>query len=589
MVGTWVPLNNQPPFAANHMLLLTDGTVMVQELASAHWWRLSPDASGSYVDGAWSALAAGPNSPTYYASAIMRDGRVFFAGGEYNGGAQVDLDAAQIYDPVANTWTTIATPGWGWVGDAPACTLADGRIIMGSINDTRTAIYDPATNTWVAGPNKHDKSSEETWTLLPDGTVLSAEVTASPAAEKYDPATNAWIGAGALPAGHGLELQTAASIEIGPAILMPDGRVFAMGASGHNALYTPPASPVLPGTWSAAPDFPADASGNPQRAFDAPAVLLPNGRVLCIAGPAEASGWAGHPANAFEFDGAAFTAAPTPPNAVAKDTWEVRLLLLPTGQVLCSTRDNNIQVYQPDGGPDPAWAPGLVGPPTSLYPGQVFTLRGTLLNGLSQANSYGDDAQMATNYPIVRIRAASGNVYYCRTSGFSTMGAATGAAVLTATVAVPASVPLGAAEMCVIANGIATCAPVAVSSKFFKAEHKEIKEIKEAKFEKLEIKEHKDVKIEKVEKIEIKEKELFLENKPQIDNLKVVGDNFGKISDGFGGWGEQVSMGQRHLGGAHPAPPGIPGPSGKSFITPAERPPVGEAAIAASTPSGEAH
>jgi len=64
----WVPLTTQPTFNANAMILLTDGTVMVQELATANWWKLSPDASGSYVNGSWVQRTAGPNGPTYYAS-----------------------------------------------------------------------------------------------------------------------------------------------------------------------------------------------------------------------------------------------------------------------------------------------------------------------------------------------------------------------------------------------------------------------------------------------------------------------------------------------------------------------------------------
>ena len=66
MSGTWTSLTNQPTFAVNAMLLLTDGTVMCQELASANWWKLSPDSTGSYVNGTWSARASGPNGPTYY-------------------------------------------------------------------------------------------------------------------------------------------------------------------------------------------------------------------------------------------------------------------------------------------------------------------------------------------------------------------------------------------------------------------------------------------------------------------------------------------------------------------------------------------
>src|SRR5215470_13977032 len=118
----WTKLTNQPSFNANHMMLLTDGTVLVQELATANWYKLTPDAFGSYVNGSWSALKTGPNGPTYYASAVLRDGRVFMAGGEDNfGNNGVDINDCEIYDPVANSWKTISGPGWQNIGDAPCC------------------------------------------------------------------------------------------------------------------------------------------------------------------------------------------------------------------------------------------------------------------------------------------------------------------------------------------------------------------------------------------------------------------------------------------------------------------------------------
>src|SRR5262245_52371699 len=113
MAGTWQALANQPTFNASTMLLLTDGTAMSAEEGSAfvgspNWWRLTPDVFGSYVNGTWTQLASGPNSPLYFASAVLRDGRVFVAGGEYNGSnVAVDLMAAEIFDPVLNTWTSI--------------------------------------------------------------------------------------------------------------------------------------------------------------------------------------------------------------------------------------------------------------------------------------------------------------------------------------------------------------------------------------------------------------------------------------------------------------------------------------------------
>ncbi len=472
MAGNWVPLVNQPSFNANAMFLLTDGTVMVQELATANWWRLTPDSSGSYVNGRWSTRTGGPNGPTYYASAVLMDGRLLVAGGEDNfGNNSVDLDAAQIYDPVTDSWTVIGTPGWGWIGDAPGCLLPDGRFLMGSINDTRTAIYDPVASTWTAGPDKHDASSEETWTLMPDNTVVVAEVDAHPAAEKYVISSNTWVSNGSVPAASDLVSQTSASIEIGPAILTYDGLLFATGASGHTAIYKPAATDSAPGSWTGGPDFPADPGGQPWRAFDAPAVLLPNGRVLCIVGPAEMSGWSGNPCHAVEFDGTTITRVPDPPNAASCDTWWCRLLLLPTGEVLCSTRSNNVQVYQLDAAsnnPVAAWRPANISVPSVMNLGYSYTLSGTQLNGLSQACSYGDDAQMATNYPIIQLtNPATGQVYYARSHDFSTMGVATGTTVQSCAIDIPSDLPTGYWNLVVIANGIASEPPVSVNLRIY--------------------------------------------------------------------------------------------------------------------------
>src|SRR5947208_1228345 len=62
--GTWQPLANQPPFAAGTHLLLTDGTVIVQDTGANDWWKLTPDINGSYVNGTWSSIA---NLPAGYA------------------------------------------------------------------------------------------------------------------------------------------------------------------------------------------------------------------------------------------------------------------------------------------------------------------------------------------------------------------------------------------------------------------------------------------------------------------------------------------------------------------------------------------
>ncbi|HKD32315.1 MAG TPA: kelch repeat-containing protein [Gaiellaceae bacterium] len=554
------------------MLLLTDGTVMCQELATANWWKLSPDSSGSYVNGSWSARTSGPNGPTYFASAVLRDGRVFIAGGEDNfGNNGVDIAEAEIYDPVADAWTNIPIPSnpstWTEIGDAPCCLLPDGTVLLGSITDQRTAIYNPVGNGWSAGPDKHDASSEETWTLLPDDTVLVAECQSHPATEKYVAAAGTWVSAGSIPSGHDLvQSSIGSSDEIGPAILMTDGRVFAIGASGHTALYTMPPIANQQGSWAPGPDFPSDAAGNLWQAFDAPAVLLPNGRVLCVAGPVQADGWAGNPCHCLEFDGTSLAQVADPPNGAGVETWELRMLLLPTGEVLVSNRSSDLRVYQPGGSPDPSWAPQITSAPASVRPGDTYVLKGRQLTGLSEANSYGDDATMATNFPLVRIRhLGSGNVHYCRTHDHSTRAVATGNVVQSTKFDVPAGVELGASELCVVANGIASCTPVVVS-------HKRWKELK------WELKEHKEFKENFKAEIDVAYKGVLAD----IPKLKdAEGDPWERYA-GDPGWlaamraiaerADQLTEQVEEL---------------RSFIRPEERPDLGVDVLSARGPEGE--
>jgi hypothetical protein len=392
------------------------------------------------------------HSRLYYASAVLADGRVFVAGGEYSD-AGSDTSTAEIYDPVINTWKTIAPPpGWTNIGDAPCAVLPDGRVLLGSIFTPQTAIYDPSTNSWTAAGNKNDSSSEETWTLLPDETVLTAECSNHPKSEKYVAAADKWVTAGNIP----VDLVQASSIEIGPALLLPSGHVFATGASGHTALYTPPNIASQPGAWAAGPDFPKDNNGKLMEAKDAPGCLMPNGRVLCVAGPAGEGGTYPGPTSFFEFDGASLVPVPNPPNN-GGPPYVGRMMLVPAGQVLFAAGGNQIFVYTPVGAPDPAWAPHITSSPLVVEAGHSYGLQGRQLNGLSQAVSYGDDCSCATNYPLVRIKhLPSGKIYFCRTFNHTTMGVATGTSIQGTTFKVPFGAPIGQSELVIIANGIAS-------------------------------------------------------------------------------------------------------------------------------------
>src|SRR5574337_1625549 len=68
---TFTPLSHQPPVSVTVPILLRDGTVIAQELSTQNWYKLTPDANGSYVEGTWSQIASMPSTygPLYYGSA----------------------------------------------------------------------------------------------------------------------------------------------------------------------------------------------------------------------------------------------------------------------------------------------------------------------------------------------------------------------------------------------------------------------------------------------------------------------------------------------------------------------------------------
>ncbi len=427
-MGTWHGLVNQPTFHTSTMILLTDGRIMVQEEATNHWHALSPDSTGSYLNGTWSQLADMQYFRRYYASGILKDGRVIVCGGEQNNvGAGDDTNNCQIYDPASNTWTTIAPPsGWPNIGDASCCILPDGNFMIGNINTPACAIYNPVTNTWSSTGSKAVRSNEETWILLPDNCIVTPQCFAPYQSEKYIISTGTWKNEGAIP----VSLVNHSMAEIGPGMLLYNGKVIYFGADGSTghgktAIYTPSATPAGTGTWAAGPDIPL-VGGQVMVANDCPATLLPNGNVLFVGANYLPTTW-GSPIYLFEYNPTTntITQATTPSNNGAQQFWS-RLMLLPTGQVMFSPSSNNVQVYDAGGTPNNAWRP-TVSSVAQIGSSGVYTLTGTQLNGLSQANIYGDDCYPATNYPLVTLKSGSGNVHFAKTHTFSTMGVATGA------------------------------------------------------------------------------------------------------------------------------------------------------------------
>ncbi len=447
-------LRNSSQAQVQLAFLATDGTVIGQGYQPNLWYRYTPDATGGYIDGTWTQIAslqAGYN-PSAYSSAVLADGRLAIIGGEYNAGEnnyQLQLtNLGAIYDPVKNKWTPLGHPtGWDYIGDSPNSVLPGGEFLVGNKLTEEAAFLDPSNLKWtkVRTNGKSDFNAEEGYTLLPDGSVLTADVKDAPNSERYFPSKGKWVTAGSTivdlhsPSPYSQCIQYGPLKqdcylppgEIGPSILRPDGTVFYTGSYsqqgvGHTSIYN-----FMTNKWTVGPDFP-----NGDNAGDSFACLLPSGNVLVF----------GDSGYLYEFDGTKFTqtgSASGPP------------LLLPTGQVMMFNYSGGVSLYTPTGQPQASWAPVVTAVSTKIARGRTYKIQGMQFNGLSQAMSFGDEFQNATNYPLVRLtNLKSKHVFYARTHNHSTMGVATGKQLVSTLFDVPPKMDAGPSMLEVVANGI---------------------------------------------------------------------------------------------------------------------------------------
>ena len=499
--GTWQTLANPPSFpdivnpangqdlgpgGAGTPWLMTDGTLIMQNSgyggADGTAFKLTPDINGSYVNGTWSQTATLPYAPIASAAAVIADGRLVVEGGEYTGpGANFTLtNRGAIYDPVADSWTSVPPPSFFKdlypprrkfaphpIGDAASVVLANGTYMVADKMSRQQAYLNTKTLTWqITGKStKSDLNDEEGWTLLPDGQVLTVDCytdyyfgltqtyPANPTnSEIYNPATRTWSTGGST-----INTLTDRSVfETGPSLLRPDGTVFAVGSQGYSSIYN-----TQTATWTAGPRLPVSPQGNQYTVQDGPGALLPDGNVLVAAsgGPIDPNngGYADPPVGFLEFNGTTWTAEPTIPNSAADTSSSINLLVLPSGQILSTDGTADIEIYTPDTMQHSAsWEPVINKAPVKVTPGQTYRLAGIRFNGMSQASSFGDEDQNATNYPLVRItNIATGHVFYNRTHDHSSMAVASPNKVTT-NFDVPAAQETGPSTLVVVANGIAS-------------------------------------------------------------------------------------------------------------------------------------
>jgi len=461
--GTWKPVTNSAPNANGGVsVLLTDGTVMVVTLDSALsadgknygnvWNLLTPDIHGSYTNGTWSQLPAMHRNRLYFSTQVLPSGNLYVAGGEYF----ITGNSAEVFNTLTDTWDTIINTiaNGAIISDANSKLLPDGNVMQAIVvkpgfnTGTQNELYNPQSNTMTYANPILYCSDEASWVTLPDGSILNPD-TYTESCERFIPSEGVWMYEGLIPT----HLFDEHLYEMGAGLLLPNGKVFFLGDSMFTAIYTPSGN-NQPGTWERGPAMP-NINGRQLGCPDAPAAMLPNGKILCLFSP---SATYNDSTYYYEFDYTTnlFTPLISPYGNYLdySSGFSHTLLDLPDGSVLIGNYGyNQYYTYVADG------SPLLEGKPTidNIRSNCThYSITGKLFNGISEGAAYGDDWQMSTNYPIVQL-ARNDSVYYAKTINWNRPGAVmTGTLEDTAHFILPESILSGPYQAKVIVNGIAS-------------------------------------------------------------------------------------------------------------------------------------
>ncbi|HXA45906.1 MAG TPA: hypothetical protein VNZ25_10395, partial [Candidatus Angelobacter sp.] len=440
--SVWTALTHVPPVGVNNCQLLGDGTVLGMN-SGGQCVRLTPDIHGSYVNGTWTQLSSMNFDRLFYASQVLTNGTVFVAGGEYGAGHE----HGEIFDPLRNTWTWIYPDPIPAVGfsDCESKMLPNGNLLVAPVSEFGgMLIYNVASKTWQTAASAQNQD-EACWVKLANDNILTIN-SFSQNSEHYVPSLNQWVSDNNV----SVPLYDSNG-ELGAGFLLPNGKAFYIGATTNTAIYTPGATPNSAGSWIAGPPMVFGTLN--LVADDAPAAMMADGNILC----ALATGNYGSPTYFYEYNYFSnnFIQVSAPGGgSYNSQTFPLSMLDLPDGNVLLVGGQNSqsLYVYTPNGRPLAAGQPAVNR--IAENADGSYQMTGTNLNGISQGAAYGDDEQMDSNYPLIRMtNNVTGNVYYARTFNWNSTSVQTGSRVITTQFILPQNLPGGTYSLVAVANG----------------------------------------------------------------------------------------------------------------------------------------
>ncbi len=366
-----------------------------------------------------------------------------------------------IYDAASNSWSPSGTKVYPDSSDEEGWTrTSEGKIVNYDLfysiatNGAYAEEYNPATGMWSsispsAGTAKGTIPQLSGTNIgyelgaslrLQDGRVL--EVGATQHNATYNPTTNTWAAApdtigtlNGIPSPFGSDDGPAAILPNGHVIFAADAGISGFTSSGNITVGSAkitgvPSTAILQVYW------PVNGKGIPAGSY---IVSVDSDSQVTISNPATATkskdviSWGGtysNPAELFDFDPRTstivqVTSALPDNNLFYEGSYPTRMLILPTGQLLFSDSTSQLWVYTSSGQANPLLRP-LVTNVSYVGDGQ-FRLAGFQLDGQSAGAAYGDDDQMDSNYPIIRMVNFNGDVFYARSFDWSKIAVGDGA------------------------------------------------------------------------------------------------------------------------------------------------------------------